>query len=70
MSFKAEVLVSGESEFASNALRFASHDEAAAYGRDLMNRWFAVKEMRVAESADAVNYVYGADGLKNIEVQA
>ena len=56
MSYKVEVLVSGETTWASNALRFATTQEAEIYGKDLFRRWLAVKEWRIAESDEAVNY--------------
>ena len=56
MSYKVEVLVSGETTWASNALRFATTEEAEIYGKDLFRRWLLVKEWRIVESDEAVNY--------------
>jgi len=56
MSYKVEVLVCGETEWATNQLRFATKEEAEAYGRDLFRRWLAVREWRVTESEEPVNY--------------
>lgn len=56
MSYKAEVIADSTGNWNSNALRFATQDEAQSYGRDLMGRWMAVREMRVVESTDPVNY--------------
>ena len=56
MSYKVEVLVSGETTWVSNALRFATTQEAEIYGKDLFSRWLAVKEWRITESDEAVNY--------------
>jgi hypothetical protein len=42
--------------FAGNALRFATREEANAWLDDLMMRWFAVRDVRVDESDDPVNY--------------
>jgi len=56
MSYKVEVLVAGETEWATNSLRFATREEAEAYGLDLFRRWLAVRKWRVAESDDPVNW--------------
>jgi hypothetical protein len=55
-SYTPEVLVARESKFAGNALRFATREEAEAYAFELSLRWTAVRETRVVESDDAVNY--------------
>jgi hypothetical protein len=52
-SWKTEVLVEGS--WASNALRFASEDEALMAGRELLSRWFVPTDYRAAASADPVN---------------
>lgn len=56
MSWKPEVMVSGERNWAGNALRFATKEEAEANVRNLMNRWLLVTDTRVVESEDPVNY--------------
>ena len=56
MSYKVEVLVAGETTWANNALRFATTEEAEIYGKDLFRRWLLVKEWRIVESDEAVNY--------------
>lgn len=56
MSFKPEVSTDGGKTFTSNALRFATHDEAKASASALMMRWLAVTDIRVSESDDPVNY--------------
>ena len=53
-SFKVEVLAYGESEYVANQLRFATEQEARAYGENLADRWTMVKDWRVAESPDEV----------------
>lgn len=58
MSYAAEVLVSGETKFAGNAVRLATREQAEAYAKDLMWRWLAVREWRVVESEDPVNYAF------------
>jgi len=57
-SFKAEVVADVTGKFFSNALRFASRQEALSYVADLMYRWTAVRETRVVETTDPVNYIY------------
>ena len=58
MSFKPEVIADSSGQWCGNALRFATREEAEANVRDLMMRWFAVRETRVLESNDPVNYRY------------
>lgn len=55
MSFKLEVQADSSGDWTSNALRFATKDEAEAYGADLFARWMAVRVMRVIESEEPVN---------------
>ena len=66
MSFKPEVIADSSGKFYGNALRFATREEAEANVRDLEMRWLAVRDTRVVESDDPVNYRY-VDG-KLIEV--
>lgn len=56
MSWKAEVKTCNGIEWSSNAVRFATVEEAKAYGHQLMMRWTAVQDVRVCESEDKVNY--------------
>jgi hypothetical protein len=49
-------MVSTGGEFAGNALRFATHEEAEQSARDLASRWMLVVDWRVDESEDPVNY--------------
>jgi len=65
-SYKPEVLVSGV--WSSNALRFATHEEADRSGRDLLMRWFVPTDSRATESDDAVNYRYTDRGLEAVPV--
>ena len=58
MSFKPEVIADSTGKWSSNAMRFATREEAEANVRDLMMRWFAVTETRVVECDDPVNYRY------------
>lgn len=56
MSWKCEVLASGETKFVSNGQRFATEEEAKEAGNELAGRWFAVKEWRAVEADEPVNY--------------
>jgi hypothetical protein len=67
MSFKPEVIADNSGKFYGNALRFATREEAEANVADLAMRWFLVRETRVVESDDPVNYRYVDGGL--IEVK-
>jgi hypothetical protein len=57
-SFKPEVIADNSGKWCGNALRFATRQEAEANVQDLMMRWFAVRDTRVVESGDPVNYLY------------
>ena len=58
MSYRAEVIADNSGQWVSNGLRFATAAEAAAYVHDLAWRWTAVRETRVSESDETVNYRY------------
>ena len=58
MSFKPEVIADSSGEWCPNALAFATREEAEANVRDLMGRWMAVRETRVVESDEPVNYAW------------
>jgi hypothetical protein len=55
-SFKVEVIADSSGEWASNAIRYATSEEAEEAAVDLAGRWLLVREWRVAESPDPVNY--------------
>ena len=55
MSWKPEVIADSSGKWCGNALRFATKAEAEANARDLMMRWFLVRETRATESDDPVN---------------
>ena len=55
-SFKPEVIADGSGKWYDNALRFGTYDEAELSARDLMSRWLLVRDIRVTESDDPVNY--------------
>ena len=69
MSWQPEVQVAGEgNKWHSNALRFATKEEAEANAKDLMWRWTLVIASRAAESVDPVNYVWTDGRLKVVVV--
>ena len=53
MSWKPEVYTGS---WSSNALRFATKEEAEASGKELLSRWFVPTDSRAVESEDPVNY--------------
>jgi hypothetical protein len=67
MSWKPEVIADASGKWCGNALRFATRDEAEANVCDLMMRWLAVRETRVVECDDAVNYRYIDGRLENLK---
>jgi hypothetical protein len=56
MSFAAEVIADASGKWFSNAVRFATEAEAQAWAHDRMMRWTAVRDTRVVETEDPVNY--------------
>ena len=57
MSFAPEVTTTDSpTTYTGNALRFATRTEAEQWAFDLSMRWLAVRDWRVVESTDAVNY--------------
>ena len=70
MSFKPEVIADASGKWSGNALRFATREEAEANVRDLMMRWFAVRETRIVESDDPVNYRYVNGRLESLTSEA
>lgn len=62
-----EVQTSTVGKFDGNAVRIATKPEAEAYAKDLMSRWMAVTDWRVAESTDPVNYSFAHGRLVAVE---
>ena len=58
MSWKSEVIADSSGEWCGNALRFASPKEARDYVWNLSLRWTLVRDTRVVESDEPVNYSY------------
>ena len=61
-SFAAYFKTPGDTQFTTNALRFATIGEAEAYGRDLFLRWLGASAWEVRPHEDAPNrrFVDGA----------
>ena len=55
-SYEPQVIADSTGKFFGNACRFATKEEAELYVNDLMWRWTLVRETRVVESEDPVNY--------------
>lgn len=55
-SWKPELQVSGEDGWHTNALRFATKEEAEASAQDTYGRWLLATAWRASESDDPVNY--------------
>lgn len=60
-SWAPEVIADDSGKFYGNALRFATKEEAEANVRDLSWRWMLVRETRVVESTDPVNYQWDVE---------
>lgn len=58
VSWAGEVIADNSGKFCGNALRFATKEEAEGYVLDLSCRWTLVRETRVVESQDPVNYAW------------
>ena len=61
-SWKPEVIIDSSGEWNTNALRFATEDEAFRNAQDLSKRWLSVINYRATECDDPVNYSYTEDG--------
>lgn len=70
MSFKPEVIADSSGKWCGNALRFATKEEAEASAKDLQSRWTLVRDTRVIESTDPVNYAWTEDGLVSVEKES
>ncbi len=55
-SYAPEVIADRSGQWAGNALRFATPEEAEANVQNLKQRWMMVTQTRVVESEDPVNY--------------
>jgi hypothetical protein len=58
MSWSPEVIADGSGKWTSNALRFATRAEAEANVANLAMRWTLVRDTRVVESDEPINYAW------------
>jgi hypothetical protein len=70
VSWKPEVIADSSGKWFGNSLRFATREEAEANVANLMMRWTSVRETRVVECDDPVNYAWRDGRLVNIEGNA
>lgn len=68
MSWRPEVIADNSGQWTPNGLRFATREEAEANVQNLAARWYLVRETRVVECDDPVNYRWDFErGLLPIE---
>jgi hypothetical protein len=67
MSYRPEVIADATGKWYANGLRFATYEEAYASASELAGRWMAVRDFRVVESDDPVNYRIVDGKLEHIE---
>jgi len=68
-SWKPEVIADSTGAWCGNALRFATKEEAEANVFNLACRWLAVRDTRVVETSDPVNYRWDNDkGLQAVDL--
>jgi hypothetical protein len=58
MSWKPEVIADSSGNWAGNALRFATQEEALANVMNLALRWTAVRDVRAVECDDPVSHAW------------
>lgn len=71
MSWRPEVIADSSGKWCPNGLRFATREEAEANVANLAARWWPVRETRVVECDDPVNYRWdnerGLVPIKDVE---
>jgi hypothetical protein len=67
MSYAPEVQTDSTGKWYGNAMRFATEAEADIYAADLALRWTLVRDIRVVESPDPVNYTIVDGRLKALD---
>lgn len=70
MSFAPQVIADNIGKWAGSAVRFATAQEAEDYVFNLSMRWTSVRETRVIESDDPVNYRWTDTGLVPVSKDA
>jgi hypothetical protein len=68
MSWSGEVIADSNGKWSSNALRFATKEEAEGYVEALSLRWSSVIYWRVVESADPATHMWSISGDRLKEV--
>jgi hypothetical protein len=58
--WRAEVTVTDDAKWYSNALRFATKEEALSYASDLSGRWMQVTRWRAVDETVPANQAYEA----------
>ena len=69
MSFAVYVLLKNERP-ATNAVRFATFEEAERAGNELLSRWYVPTGFEVREMADDVNYEFPESVSRPQPIQA
>lgn len=67
MHFKPGVVTDDSGKLYTNALVFATREEAQASADELMSRWMLVRSTGVVETEDPVNYRF-VDG-RNVRIE-
>jgi len=65
-SYAIEVIAERNGTWTGNDIRVATREEGERYAQDLAYRWLAVREWRVVESSDPVNYRFVDRGLERL----
>lgn len=58
-----------DGKWSTNALRFATKQEAEASVNELMSRWWVPDQGRAAESTDPVNYRFDFAANRNVRIE-
>ena len=66
-SYAPQVIADNSGKFYGNALRFATREEAEANVAHLASRWMLVRETRVVETDDPVNYRWVNGRLQEVK---
>ena len=69
-SFKPEVIADNSGKWCGNGLAFATYEEANAWALDRAYRWTMVRNTRVVESDDPVNYAWVDGALQHVGQEA
>ena len=67
MSWRTDVIADNSGQWVGNGLRFATKPEAENYVSDLAYRWTLVRETRVVEVDEPVNYAWTNGGAMRLE---